>query len=84
MKEVEPEDVWCPETENNTWVMIQNGFITITGNSAYANAWAAKCYKSKGGKWKKLSEDIAAEALNKLNSKKYNPDLYGLMKHRKN
>jgi hypothetical protein len=52
--------------------------------SAYANAWAAKCYKSKGGKWKKLSEDIAAEALNKLNSKKYNPDLYGLMKHRKN
>lgn len=52
--------------------------------SAYANAWAAKCYKSKGGKWKKLSEEIAAEALNKLNSKKYNPDLYGLMEYRKN
>ena len=49
------EDVWCPETENNTWVMIQNGFITITGNSAYANAWAAKKYKSLGGTWKTVS-----------------------------
>lgn len=84
IKQIDSEDVWCPETENQTWVMIQNGFITITGNSAYANAWAAKCYKSKGGKWKKLSEEIAAEALNKLNSKKYNPDLYGLMEYRKN
>ena len=53
---VDNESVWCPETENNTWVMIQNGFITITGNSAYANGWAAQCYKRKGGKWKAVSE----------------------------
>ena len=46
-------EVWCPETQNNTWVMIQNGFVTITGNSAYANAWASKWYKSKGGGWRK-------------------------------
>ena len=39
-KEFEPwkfdhyEDVWCPETDLGTWVMMQkNGFITITGNS---------------------------------------------------
>jgi hypothetical protein len=49
---VEKEDVWCPETENHTWVMVQNGWMTITGNSAYANGWAAKNYKSKGGGWK--------------------------------
>jgi hypothetical protein len=52
------EDVWCPTTENNTWVMIQNGFITITGNSAYANGWAAKGYKSEGGGWKTQKEEI--------------------------
>jgi hypothetical protein len=27
--------------------------------SAYANAWAAKCYKKKGGKWKSIKENIA-------------------------
>lgn len=25
--------VWCPKTPNGTWVMKQNGFITITGNT---------------------------------------------------
>ena len=50
--------------------------------SAYANAWAAKCYKSKGGKWKKLSEDIAQEAVAKFDSKKYDDDLFGLIKYR--
>ena len=25
--------VWCPKTENNTWVMKQNNLITITGNT---------------------------------------------------
>jgi hypothetical protein len=50
--------------------------------SAYANAWAAKCYKSKGGKWKKLSEDIAEEILSNFESKKYNSNLYGLTKQR--
>jgi hypothetical protein len=49
----ETEDVWCPETENGTWVMMQNGWFTITGNSAYANGWAAKKYKELGGGWKK-------------------------------
>jgi hypothetical protein len=56
-EKVENEDVWCPTTENNTWVMYQNGLITITGNSAYANGWAAKWYKSKGGGWR-MSEDV--------------------------
>ena len=51
-------DVWCPETENNTWVMKQGRIITITGNSAYANGAAAKRYKSKGGGWKKASSDV--------------------------
>jgi hypothetical protein len=50
--------------------------------SAYANAWAAKCYKSKGGKWKKLSEDIADKILAKFNPKDYNFDIYGLIKYR--
>lgn len=27
--------------------------------SAYANAWAAKCYKKKGGKWKSVKENYA-------------------------
>jgi hypothetical protein len=48
----EKENVWCPETENGTWVMMQNGWFTITGNSAYANGWASKQYKDAGGKWK--------------------------------
>jgi hypothetical protein len=82
IKDADSEDVWCPETDNNTWVMIQNGFITITGNSAYANAWAAKCYKSKGGKWKKIAEDITHNALKTLNESVYNSDLYGLIKNR--
>ena len=56
---VDNESVWCPETENNTWVMVQNGWITITGNSAYANAWAAKWYKKRGGSWKtSMKENI--------------------------
>ena len=45
--EAENEDVWCPTTENNTWVMKQNGFITITGNSAYANGYAVKVCKGQ-------------------------------------
>jgi len=52
--------------------------------SAYANAWASKCYKSKGGKWKKLSEDLATETLNSLKNKNYNSNLYGLLDYRNN
>jgi hypothetical protein len=55
IKESEPEDVWCPETDNGTWVMIQNGFITITGNSAYANAWAVRWYNKQGGGWRTVN-----------------------------
>jgi hypothetical protein len=50
--------------------------------SAYANAWASKCYKSKGGKWKKLSEDIAVNAMQNFANKNYNSDLFGLIKYR--
>lgn len=50
--------------------------------SAYANAWASKCYKSKGGKWKKISEDLAIKAINDINTKIYNNDLFGLMEYR--
>ena len=56
-EKTENEDVWCPTTENNTWVMYQNGLITITGNSAYANGWAARWYKQHGGGWR-MSENI--------------------------
>jgi len=61
-EKTESEDVWCPTTENNTWVMYQNGLITITGNSAYANGWAAKWYKSKGGGWR-MSEDAESSPI---------------------
>jgi GH24 family phage-related lysozyme (muramidase) len=56
---VENDSVWCLQTENNTWVMIQNGFITITGNSAYANGFAAKWYKAQGGGWESVNESFA-------------------------
>lgn len=57
-KESSNADVWCPTTANNTWIMKQNGLITITGNSAYANAYAVKVCKgqvSVGGKKKTAS-----------------------------
>ena len=48
-------DVWCPETENNTWVMMQetngNGIITITGNSGAV----VKCRQGKI--WKDVKEE---------------------------
>jgi hypothetical protein len=50
--------------------------------SAYANAWAAKCYKSKGGKWKALSEDIAESISKNLENKEYNDNLFGLLEQR--
>jgi len=45
-------DVWCPETNNGTWLMKQDRMITITGNSAYANGYALKWYKEHGGGWR--------------------------------
>jgi hypothetical protein len=41
-------NVWCPQTKNNTWVMMQEtdgrGIISITGNSSYVQ----RCVKRKG------------------------------------
>jgi hypothetical protein len=46
-------DVWCPQTENQTWVMMQetdgNGIITITGNSGAL----VKCRKKGAKNWGK-------------------------------
>jgi hypothetical protein len=53
--------------------------------SAYANAWAAKCYKKKGGKWKSVSEQFAPyidsmqidstpEETDELNNKAFKPE----------
>lgn len=53
IEDVEEEDVWCPTTKNETWIMRQNKTITITGNSAYSNGYAAKLYKELGGTWTK-------------------------------
>ena len=48
------EKVWCPQTPLNTWVtQIDDDQPCVTGNSAYANAWAAKEYKKRGGTWRK-------------------------------
>lgn len=52
--------------------------------SAYANAWASKCYKSKGGKWKKLSEDMSSSILKTINDKNYDPNLFGALEYRNN
>ena len=44
-------NVWCPQTENGTWVMMQetdgNGVITITGNSGAV----VKCRKVGAANW---------------------------------
>ena len=45
--------------------------------SAYANAWAAKCYKNKGGKWKKVNEEVAHDVIDSLQNLEYNPNLWG-------
>ena len=47
--------------------------------SAYANAWAAKCYKGKGGKWKKVAESFANETSSIAETKNYDPNLWGHM-----
>lgn len=51
--EEKTNNVWCPQTENNTWVMMQetdgNGIITITGNSGAL----VKCRKKGASNWGK-------------------------------
>lgn len=54
-------DVWCPETNNGTWMMKQDRMITITGNSAYANGFASRLYKKKGGTWKTVKPKKGAK-----------------------
>jgi len=62
-------DVWCPQTENSTWVMMQEtngqGIITITGNSGAA----VKCRKGKI--WKSLKEE---EEFEEAKKRKYKPN----------
>lgn len=54
-------DVWCPQTENSTWVMMQEtngqGIITITGNSGAV----VKCRQGKI--WKGISEDMSDDEI---------------------
>jgi hypothetical protein len=40
--------------------------------SAYANGWASKWYKSKGGGWKSVSEEVELEEATKLQSENGN------------
>ena len=47
------EKVWCPQTPLSTWITQIEDQPCVTGNSAYANAWAAKEYKKRGGTWRK-------------------------------
>lgn len=68
-------NVWCPQTENGTWIMMQitdgNGIITITGNSGAlvrcrkvgAKNWGNKTKKKK----KKIQESIINEILSDKN-----------------
>ena len=32
VRNLPPQDVWCPTTMNGTWVMRQDGFVTLTSN----------------------------------------------------
>ena len=54
-------DVWCPETENGTWVMSQEtdsrGIITITGNSAAL----VRCRKVGAANWGNKSKKVNEE-----------------------
>ncbi len=59
-------EVWCPETENNTWVMMQetdgNGLISITGNSGAL----VKCRKVGAKNWGVNKESTIHENTFKL------------------
>lgn len=66
-------DVWCPETENGTWVMMQetdgNGIITITGNSGAL----VKCRKVGVSNWGNKSNET--EDIGKSARKQFKKDL---------
>jgi hypothetical protein len=64
-------DVWCPETENGTWVMMQetdgNGIITITGNSGAL----VKCRKVGAKNWgNKTDENVDVSEVKKTDYSK--------------
>ncbi len=70
-------DVWCPETDNGTWVMMQEtegrGIITITGNSGAL----VKCRKVGAANWGN-STDESIEESNKTDfSKEKEEGLHG-------
>ena len=54
-------DVWCPETANSTWVMMQetdgNGIISITGNSGAL----VRCRKVGAENWGNKTENSQIE-----------------------
>ena len=56
-------DVWCPETENGTWVMMQEtegrGIITITGNSGAL----VKCRKVGAANWGNKTNESEDETI---------------------
>lgn len=66
-------NVWCPETENGTWIMMQetdgNGIITITGNSGAL----VKCRKVGASNWGNKSNE--SEGLGKSAKKQFKIDL---------
>ena len=61
LMETRISNVWCPQTENGTWVMMQetdgNGIITITGNSGAL----VKCRKVGAANWGTKSEESIME-----------------------
>ncbi len=63
-------DVWCPETENGTWVMMQetdgNGIITITGNSGAL----VKCRQVGAKNWGNKTDENVDEHLELYEAKK--------------
>jgi len=65
-------EVWCPQTENSTWVMMQetdgNGIITITGNSGRLVQCRKKGAKNYGNakKKKRKKKKHLAESVFKL------------------
>ena len=88
-------DVWCPETENGTWVMMQEtegrGIITITGNSgAVVRCRKGKIWKGikeedldKLGDYKNMTDEQIDEAAKKTDfSKEKESGLHGWFSRR--
>jgi hypothetical protein len=66
--------VWCPETENQTWVMMQetglHGIITITGNSGALVKCRKRGAKNWGNKTKKESVEAKLDNVEQLDELK--------------